>query len=172
MVAPRSFRDGMAEGSAASSLRSSCWSSRTGPGHDGRHRPDLLLHSVLRGRSEPHPRGTCRCRGGRSGGSGHPDVGSYPVQRIIAFLNPWRTRKEPAYHTIKGLEALAAGGLFGNRAWQRQDHGPKRLQRLHLLGHRPAAGDVRRRGRHSVSSLIFAIAGCRTALRAPDTFGA
>jgi cell division protein FtsW len=97
-------------------------------------------------------------------------LGTYPLARIQAFLDPWSDPLGAGTQTIRGLEALAAGGLFGtglgnNRVLVPQDYNDFIFsviaQELGLVG-----GLV-------VIALFVALAwaGIRTALRAPDTFG-
>jgi cell division protein FtsW len=97
-------------------------------------------------------------------------VGTYSLTRIQAFLDPWSDPLGAGAQTIRGLEALAAGGLFGtglgnNRVLVPQDYNDFIFsviaQELGFVG-----GLV-------VIALFVALAwaGIRTALRAPDTFG-
>ena len=74
-------------------------------------------------------------------------VGDTPCARIQVFLDPWAD-PVAGYHTIKGLEALAAGGLFGTGLGNDQVIVPNDVQRLHLLCHRPGARVRGRAGRH------------------------
>jgi cell division protein FtsW len=97
-------------------------------------------------------------------------VGDYPVQRIKTLIDPWADPGGSGYHTIKGLEALSAGGLFGTGLGNDRVFVPNDVndfifsviaQELGLVG-----GAV-----VIVLFAAFAYAGIRTALRAPDTFG-
>ena len=96
-------------------------------------------------------------------------VGDYALRRIQVFFDPWADPKA-GYHTIKGLEALAAGGLFGtglgnDRVLVPQDYNDFIFsviaQELGFVGGLVVIGLF----------VALAWAGIRTALRAPDTFG-
>jgi len=96
-------------------------------------------------------------------------VGSYALRRIEVFINPWAD-KDAGYHTIKGLEALAAGGLFGTGLGNDRVLVPNDFndfifsvigQELGMVGGLVVIGLF----------VAFAWAGIRTAIRAPDTFG-
>jgi cell division protein FtsW len=97
-------------------------------------------------------------------------VGSYPLQRIQTVINPWADPQKTGFQTVKGLEALSAGGLFGTGLGNSRIFVPSDVndfifsviaQELGLVG-----GAV-------VIALFVALAyaGIRTAIRAPDTFG-
>jgi cell division protein FtsW len=97
-------------------------------------------------------------------------MGGYPLTRIQTLLDPWADPSGAGFHTIKGLEALSAGGWFGTGLGNDKVFVPASVndfifsvicQELGLVG-----GAV-------VIFLFaaFAYAGIRTALRAPDTFG-
>jgi cell division protein FtsW len=97
-------------------------------------------------------------------------VGDYPLKRIQTVINPWADPQGSGYHTIKGLEALSAGGIFGTGLGNDRIFVPNDVndfifsviaQELGLVG-----GAV-----VIVLFVAFAYAGIRTAIRAPDTFG-
>ena len=97
-------------------------------------------------------------------------VGAYPLQRIQVFLDPWSDPANAGYHTIKGLEALGAGGIFGtglgnDRVLVPNDYNDFIFsvigQELGFVGGLVVIGLF----------VAFAWAGIRTAMRAPDTFG-
>ena len=97
-------------------------------------------------------------------------VGAYPLQRVQVFLDPWSDPTNTGYHTIKGLEALAAGGLFGTGLGNDPIIVPNDWndfifsvigQELGFVGGAVVIGLF----------VAFAWAGIRTALHAPDTFG-
>ena len=96
-------------------------------------------------------------------------VGDYPLKRIQTVINPWADPQGSGYHTIKGLEALSAGGLFGTGLGNDRIFVPNDVndfifsviaQELGLVG-----GAV-----VIILFVAFAYAGIRTAIRAPDTF--
>jgi cell division protein FtsW len=97
-------------------------------------------------------------------------MGSYPLQRIQTLLDPWADPQGSGYQTVKGLEALSAGGFFGTGLGNDRIFVPSDAndfifsviaQELGLVG-----------GAVVIALFIaFAYAGIRTALRAPDTFG-
>jgi cell division protein FtsW len=97
-------------------------------------------------------------------------LGDYPIRRILAFIDPWSDPAGTGYHTIRGLEALAAGGLFGTGLGNDRISVPNDFndfifsviaQQLGLAGGAVVIGLF----------MLFGVAGLRTALRAPDTFG-
>jgi cell division protein FtsW len=97
-------------------------------------------------------------------------MGSYPLQRIQTLLDPWADPQNTGYQTVKGLEALSAGGLFGtglgnDRIWVPQNVNDFIFsviaQEMGLVGGAVVIGLF----------IAFAYAGIRTAIRAPDTFG-
>jgi cell division protein FtsW len=97
-------------------------------------------------------------------------VGEYPLARIRTFLDPWSDRWGDGFHTVQGLEAIAAGGLFGTGLGNDRVPVPADVndfifsviaQQLGLVG-----------GVVVIALFVaFAYAGIRTAMRAPDTFG-
>jgi cell division protein FtsW len=99
----------------------------------------------------------------------------YQMERIQAWINPWSDPLGKGFHTIQGLLALALGGVFGAGLGESRLAGGLFLpnasndfifaiigEEFGLLG-----GTV-------VVALfvVLAYSGIRTALRAPDTFGA
>jgi cell division protein FtsW len=97
-------------------------------------------------------------------------VGSYPLKRIQTLLDPWADPSGAGYQTVKGLEALSAGGLFGTGLGNSRVFVPGDVndfifsviaQELGLVG-----------GAVVIALFVaFAYAGIRTAIQAPDTFG-
>ncbi len=99
----------------------------------------------------------------------------YQLQRIRTFLDPWQDPLGAGFHTIQGLLALGLGGIFGAGLGESKLAGGLYLpnawndfifaiigEEFGFLG----AGAV------VLLFLLLAYAGIRTALRAPDTFGA
>jgi cell division protein FtsW len=99
----------------------------------------------------------------------------YQLARIQAWLNPWADPLGKGFHTIQGLLALGLGGVFGAGLGESRLAGGLFLpnasndyifaivgEEFGLLG----AGLV------ICLFLVLGYAGIRTALRAPDTFGA
>jgi cell division protein FtsW len=99
----------------------------------------------------------------------------YQMDRIQAWLNPWSDPLGKGFHTIQGLLALALGGVFGAGLGESRLAGGLFLpnasndfilaiigEEFGLLGCVVIVGLF----------LVLAYAGIRTALRAPDTFGA
>ena len=97
-------------------------------------------------------------------------IGSYPLQRIQTFLDPWSDPNGAGYHTIKGLEALGAGGLFGTGLGNDRVSVPNDFNDFIFSVIAQEMGLV---GGLVVIGLFVALAwaGIRTAMRAPDTFG-
>lgn len=97
-------------------------------------------------------------------------LGSYPLARIQAFLDPWSAPLGTGDQTIKGLEALAAGGLFGTGLGNDRVPVPQDYNDFIFSVIAQELGFV---GGLVVIALFVALAwaGIRTALRAPDTFG-
>jgi cell division protein FtsW len=98
------------------------------------------------------------------------ELGEYPIRRIQTLLDPWANPTTSGYQTVKGLEALSAGGLFGTGLGNSKVFVPGDVndfifsviaQELGLVG-----GAV-----VILLFVAFAYAGIRTAIRAPDTFG-
>jgi cell division protein FtsW len=97
-------------------------------------------------------------------------LGDYPLRRIQTLLDPWADPQGAGYHTVQGLEAIAAGGLFGTGLGNDRVIVPNDAndfifsviaQELGLMGGAVVIGLF----------VVFAYAGIRTAIRAPDTFG-
>ena len=99
----------------------------------------------------------------------------YQADRITAWLNPWDDRSGLGFHSVQGFFALALGGLLGAGLGESRLAGGLFLpnasndfifaiigEEFGLLG----AGLV------IVLFLAFGYLGIRTALGAPDTFGA
>jgi cell division protein FtsW len=99
----------------------------------------------------------------------------YQFERIQAWLNPWADPMGKGFHTIQGLLALGLGGLLGAGLGESRLAGGLFLpnasndyifaivgEEFGLIG----AGVV------ILLFVVLAYAGVRTALAAPDTFGA
>jgi cell division protein FtsW len=99
----------------------------------------------------------------------------YQIERIQAWLNPWADPMGKGFHTIEGLLALGLGGLLGAGLGESRLAGGLFLpnasndyifaivgEEFGLIG----AGVV------ILLFVVLAYAGVRTALAAPDTFGA
>ena len=100
---------------------------------------------------------------------------NYQINRIAAWLDPWHTQGDIGYQSVQGFLALALGGVTGAGLGESRMAGGLFLpnaandfifaiigEEFGLLG----AGLV------IVLFLAFAFLGIRTALGAPDTFGA
>ncbi len=95
----------------------------------------------------------------------------YQVDRIRTWLDPWSDPQGAGFHTVQGLLALGAGGIFGRGLGQSLVSVPNAFndfifaevgQEFGLLG-------------ATIVILLFvllAYSGTRVALAAPDTFGA
>jgi cell division protein FtsW len=99
----------------------------------------------------------------------------YQADRIKAFLDPWADPLGAGFHTIQGLLALGLGGILGSGLGESKLAGGLYLPNawndfiFAIIGEEfgfIGAGTV------IVLFLVLAYAGIRTALRAPDTFGA
>ena len=99
----------------------------------------------------------------------------YQLERIRTFLDPWADPLGTGFHTIQGLLALGLGGIFGQGLGESKLAGGLYLpnawndfifaiigEEFGFLG----AGLV------IALFVLLGYAGIRTALRAPDTFGA
>jgi cell division protein FtsW len=99
----------------------------------------------------------------------------YQLARIQTFIDPWADPLGAGFHTIQGLLALGLGGIFGSGLGESKLAGGLYLpnawndfifaiigEEFGFLG----AGLV------IALFILLAYAGIRTALRAPDTFGA
>ncbi len=100
---------------------------------------------------------------------------AYQVTRIRTFIDPWQDPLGAGFHTIQGLLALGLGGIFGAGLGESKLAGGLYLpnawndfifaiigEEFGLIG---AATVV-------ILFVVLAYAGIRTAMRAPDTFGA
>ena len=99
----------------------------------------------------------------------------YQMNRIRAFLDPWADPSGAGFHTVQGLLALGSGGFFGEGLGQGRLAGGLYLPNawndfiFAVIGEEFGffgAGIV------IALFLILGYAGARTALNAPDTFGA
>jgi cell division protein FtsW len=99
----------------------------------------------------------------------------YQIDRIRAWLDPWADPLGSGFHTIQGLLALGLGGLLGSGLGESKLAGGLYLPNawndfiFAIIGE-----EFGFLGAFVVLALfgILAVAGTRTALRAPDTFGA
>ena len=99
----------------------------------------------------------------------------YQVDRIRGFLDPWADPLGTGFHTIQGLLALGLGGILGSGLGESKLAGGLYLPNawndfiFAIIGEE--LGFI---GAGLVIGLfvLLAYAGIRTALRAPDTFGA
>jgi cell division protein FtsW len=99
----------------------------------------------------------------------------YQLDRIRAWLDPWADPLGSGFHTIQGLLALGLGGILGSGLGESKLAGGLYLPNawndfiFAIIGEE--FGFI---GAAVVITLfgILAIAGIRTAMRAPDTFGA
>jgi cell division protein FtsW len=99
----------------------------------------------------------------------------YQLERIQTFLNPWADPLGAGFHTIQGLLALGLGGILGTGLGESKLAGGLYLPNawndfiFAIIGEE--FGFV---GAAVVIALflLLAYAGVRTAIRAPDTFGA
>ncbi len=99
----------------------------------------------------------------------------YQLERVRAFLDPWSDPQGSGFHTIQGLLALGLGGVFGAGLGESRSAGGLFLPNASndfifaIIGEE--FGLI---GAGLVIVLFFVIAyqGVRTALAAPDTFGA
>jgi cell division protein FtsW len=99
----------------------------------------------------------------------------YQLERIRTFIDPWADPLGTGFHTIQGLLALGLGGVFGSGLGESKLAGGLYLpnawndfifaiigEEFGFLGAGVVIGLF----------VLLAYAGIRTALRAPDTFGA
>jgi cell division protein FtsW len=102
-------------------------------------------------------------------------LAGYQMDRIRAWLDPWKYEQTIGYHTVQGLLALGLGGVFGSGLGESRMAGglfvPNAFndfifaiigEEFGLIG----AGVV------IALFVLLAYAGIRVALGAPDTFGA
>jgi cell division protein FtsW len=100
---------------------------------------------------------------------------TYQMDRVKAFLDPWKYAATDGFQTVHGLMALAMGGILGAGLGQSRQPGALPLpnaendfifavvgQEFGLIGGGLVIGLY----------LFFAYRGARVALGAPDTFGA
>ena len=95
----------------------------------------------------------------------------YQMDRVRVWLDPWSDRLGDGFHTVQGLLALGVGGLFGTGLGESRVFVPNAFndfifaeigQEFGFLGAAVVIGLF----------VVLAYAGVRTALAAPDTFGA
>jgi len=99
----------------------------------------------------------------------------YQIERIRTFIDPWADPLGTGFHTIQGLLALGLGGIFGQGLGESKLAGGLYLPNawndfiFAIIGE-----EFGFLGAGLVIGLfvLLAYAGIRTALRAPDTFGA
>jgi cell division protein FtsW len=99
----------------------------------------------------------------------------YQLERIRTFIDPWADPLGTGFHTIQGLLALGLGGIFGQGLGESKLAGGLYLPNawndfiFAIIGE-----EFGFLGAGLVIGLfvLLAYAGIRTALRAPDTFGA
>ncbi len=99
----------------------------------------------------------------------------YQLERIRAFLDPWDDQLGASFHTVQGLYALALGGIFGSGLGESKLAGGLYLPNawndfiFAIIGE-----EFGILGAVTVVALfvVLAYAGIRTAMRAPDSFGA
>jgi cell division protein FtsW len=98
------------------------------------------------------------------------DIGHYPIERIRCFLDPWADAMGTCYQTVKALEAISAGGLFGVGLGNTKVSVPYDVNDFIFSVIAQETGLI---GGAVVIGLfgVLAYAGIRTAIRAPDTFG-
>jgi cell division protein FtsW len=100
---------------------------------------------------------------------------AYQMSRLEVFFNPWQSDPDASFHTLQALYALAMGGLFGSGLGQSRQPGGIELPNAHndfvfaMVGQ-----ELGLLGAVAVIGLfvLFTWRAVRTALRAPDTFGA
>ncbi len=99
----------------------------------------------------------------------------YQMERLQAWLNPWADPLGKGFHTIQGLLALGLGGVFGAGLGESRLAGGLFLPNASndyifaIIGEEfGLVGAVM----VIVLFLVLGYAGIRTAMRAPDTFGA
>ncbi|HEX7222881.1 MAG TPA: putative lipid II flippase FtsW, partial [Candidatus Limnocylindrales bacterium] len=99
----------------------------------------------------------------------------YQIERIQAWLNPWADPMGKGFHTIQGLLALGLGGLLGAGLGESRLAGGLFLPNASndyifaIVGEEFGLIGV---GVVILLFVVLAYAGVRTALAAPDTFGA
>ena len=102
-------------------------------------------------------------------------LAGYQMDRIRAWLDPWKYAETIGYHTVQGLLALGLGGVFGSGLGESRMAGglfvPNAFNDFIFAIIGEEFGLV---GAGVVIALfvLLAYAGIRVALGAPDTFGA
>ncbi len=99
----------------------------------------------------------------------------YQLERIRTFIDPWKDPLGAGFHTIQGLLALGLGGIFGSGLGESRLAGGLYLPNAWNDFIFAIIGEEFGLIGTSVVVLLFLVlagAGIRTALRAPDTFGA
>ncbi len=99
----------------------------------------------------------------------------YQLERILAFIDPWSDPLGKGFHTIPGRLALAMGGLFGaGLGGSRLAAGLSLPNASNDFIFAVVAQEFGFVGATLVVALFLLLgySGVRTALRAPDTFGA
>jgi cell division protein FtsW len=98
------------------------------------------------------------------------DIGHYPIERIRCFVDPWVDPQNTCFQTVRSLEAISAGGLFGTGLGNDKIVVPQDVNDFIFSVIAQQMGIV---GGLVVIALFvaFGYAGIRTAVRAPDTFG-
>lgn len=100
-------------------------------------------------------------------------IAPYRLERMVAFLDPWKYASDEGYQTIQSLYALGSGGLFGmglGRSRQKFFYLPEQHTDFIFailgeeLGFAGACLVL-------LLFLLFAWRGFRIAIKAPDTFG-
>ena len=96
----------------------------------------------------------------------------YRMQRIVAFLDPWKYASDEGFQTIQSLYALGSGGLFGmglGRSRQKFFYLPEQYSDFIFAIIGEELGFI---GAFLVISLflLFAWRGFKIALNAPDNF--
>jgi cell division protein FtsW len=95
----------------------------------------------------------------------------YQVDRIRTWLDPWSDALGDGFHTVQGLLALGVGGLTGTGLGDSRVFVPNAFNDFIFAVIGQEFGFVGA-GLVIVLFLVLAYAGIRTALAAPDTFGA
>ncbi len=99
----------------------------------------------------------------------------YQLERIRSFLDPWADPLGTGFHTIQGLLALGLGGILGTGLGESKLAGGLYLPNawndfiFAIIGEEFGFAGA---GLVIGLFVLLAYAGIRTALRAPDTFGA
>lgn len=100
-------------------------------------------------------------------------VAPYRLERVIAFLNPWKYASDEGFQIIQSLYALGSGGLFGmglGRSRQKFFYLPEQHTDFIFAILGEELGFI---GAFVVLSLflLFAWRGYKIAINAPDNFG-